>query len=74
MRRHCGQPPPWFCVLGSPYATFLADKNGPAGIAITTRDASLHVLAGAHPDSDDIHCQARHETLAGVLSPEAAPA
>ncbi len=66
-------PPPYGFAPSSLYATLLADYTGPASIAVTTRDASLPVLASAIPDSDDVQPSTRHQTLAGVLSREAAP-
>jgi hypothetical protein len=77
--------PLWSFV--SLYAAFLAGETSPARIATITWDASLHgwgmvlrwwdnrdgkVFVGTLPDSDDMRHQVRRETLAGILSLEAA--
>ena len=79
--------PLWPPVPSSLYAAFLANETSLARIVVLTWDASLHgwglvlrwwdnkegkVIIGSLPDSDDMHHQVRRETLAGVLSLEAA--
>jgi hypothetical protein len=79
--------PLWPFVPSTLYAAFLANEIGQASIAVLTWDASLHgwglllrwwdrkdgkVIIGSLPDSDDMMHQVRSETLAGVLSLEAA--
>ena len=79
--------PLWPFVPSTLYAAFLAGETGSARIVTVTWDASLHgwgmvlrwwanrdgkVIVGTLPDSDDMRHQVRRETLAGVLSIEAA--
>jgi hypothetical protein len=77
----------WPFVPSSLYAAFLAGETGSANIASITWDASLHgwgavfrwwdnregiTLVGSLPDTLDMTFQVRRETMAGLLSLEAA--
>jgi hypothetical protein len=77
----------WPFVPSSIYAAFLAGETGSAHIASITWDASLHgwgavfrwwdnreglTLVGSLPDTLDMTFQVRRETMAGLLSLEAA--
>ena len=79
--------PLWPFVPSTLHAAFMAGETGSAHIAVITWDASLHgwgmvlrwwdnkdgkVIIGTLPVSEDMSHQVRLETLAGVLSLEAA--
>jgi hypothetical protein len=79
--------PLWSFIPSRLYAAFLAGETGSTWITTITWDASFHgwgmvlrwwdnregkVIGGTLPNSDDMRNQVRRETLAGVLSIEAA--